>query len=70
MISDLSTKYAEKTGILRGTMSWVALYEDISDEVFKKLARCLIEVGEEGDFMDEQTKGWLMEEAEKRNIIL
>ena len=70
MVSDLSTKYAEKTGILRGTMSWVALYEDISDEVFKKLARCLIEVGEEGDILDEQTKGWLMEAAEKRGITL
>ena len=70
MVSDLSTKYAEKTGKLRGTMSWVALYEDISDEVFKKLARCLIEVGEEGDVLDEQTKGWLMEAAEKRGITL
>ena len=70
MVNDLSFKYAEKTGILRGTMSWVALYEDISDEVFKKLARCLIEVGEEGDVLDEQTKGWLMEAAEKRGITL
>ena len=70
MVSDLSTKYAEKTGILRGTMSWVVLYEDISDEVFKKLARCLIEVGEDGDVLDEQTKGWLMEAAEKRGITL
>ena len=70
MVSDLSTKYAEKTGMLRGTMSWVALYEDISDEAFKKLARCLIEVGEEGDVLDDQTKGWLMEAAQKRGITI
>lgn len=70
MTYNLSTKYAEQAGILKGTMQWVALYEDISDEVFKKLARCLIEVGEEGDVLDEQTKGWLMEAAEKRGIIL
>ena len=70
MTYDLSTKYAEKTGILRGTISWVALYEDISDEVFKKLARCLIETGTEGDLLDDQTKGWLMEAAEKRGITL
>lgn len=62
--------YAEKVGKLRGTMSWVALYEDIPDAAFKKLARCLIEVGDEGDLMDEQTKGWLMEEAQKRGITL
>lgn len=70
MMSNLSTKYAEKTGILRGTMSWVALYEDISDEAFKKLARCLIEVGEEGDVLDNQTKDFLMEAAQKRGINL
>ena len=70
MMSNLSTKYAEKTGILRGTMSWVALYEDISDEAFKKLARCLIEVGEEGDVLDNQTKDFLMEAAQKRGITL
>ena len=70
MINDKAVDYARKTGVLRGTMSWVALYEDISDEVFKKLARCLIDVSEEDDLMDEQTKGWLMEEAQKRGITL
>ena len=67
---DKAVDYAHKTGVLRGTMSWVALHEDISDEVFKKLARCLIDVSEEGDLMDDQTKGWLMEEAEKRNLTI
>ncbi len=70
MINDKAIKYAETVGKLRGTVSWVALYEDISDEAFKKLARCLIEVGEEGDVLDDQTKGWLMEAAEKRGITL
>lgn len=70
MINDKAVDYARKTGVLRGTMSWVALYEDISDEVFKKLARCLIEVGEDGDVLDDQTKDWLMEAAEKRGITL
>ena len=70
MINDKAIEYAEMVGKLRGTMSWVALYEDISNEAFKKLARCLIEGGKEGDLMDEQTKGWLIEAAEKRNIIL
>ena len=70
MINDRSIMYAEMSGKLRGTMSWVALYEDISNEAFKKLARCLIEVGKEGDVLDDQTKDWLMEAAEKRGIIL
>ena len=70
MINNKAVDYAYKTGVLRGTMSWVALHEDISDEVFKKLARCLIDVSEEGDLMDEQTKGWLMEAAEKKGITL
>ena len=70
MINDKAVDYARKTGVLRGTMSWVALYEDIPDEVFKKLARCLIEVGEDGDTLDNQTKDWLIEAAEKRGINL
>ena len=38
MISDTSIKYAEQAGKLKGTMQWVAMYEDISDEAFKKLS--------------------------------
>jgi len=36
MTYDLSTKYAGQAGKLKGTMQWVAMYEDISDEAFKK----------------------------------
>lgn len=61
---------AKKIGILRGTIFWTILYENISDEVFKKLARCLIETGTEDNLLDDQTKGYLKEEAKKRNIIL
>jgi len=70
MISDTSIKYAEQVGKLKGTMQWIALYEDISDEVFKKLARCIIEICEERNPLDEQSKGWLMEAAKKRGITL
>jgi uncharacterized protein with PhoU and TrkA domain len=70
MAYNLSTKYAEQAGKLKGTMQWVAMYEDISDEAFKKLARCVIEICEEGNILDEQSKGWLMEAAEKRGITL
>jgi hypothetical protein len=70
MTYDLSTKYAGQAGKLKGTMQWVAMYEDISDEAFKKLARCIIEICEEGNILDEQSKGWLMEAAEKRGVTL
>ena len=70
MINDNAIKYAGQVGKLKGTMQWVAMYEDISDEVFKKLARCVIEICEEGNILDEQSKDQLMEAAEKRGITL
>ena len=70
MISDTSIKYAEQAGKLKGTMQWVALYENISDEAFKKLARCIIDICEEGNPLDEQSINWMNEAAQKRGIIL
>jgi len=70
MINDKAISYAEKTGKLMGTMSWVALHDDISNEVFQKLARCLIEISDKSDLLDQQRIGWLNEEAQKRNITL
>jgi len=70
MINDKAISYAGKTGKLIGTMSWVALHDDISNEVFQKLARCLIEISNKSDLLDQQRIGWLNEEAQKRNITL